>query len=226
MIIQKGCDDMKHCSDPNCTELNPQALDKFYSKKAKNNKLGEYTYYNPECKSCTKRRVRERLKNPDNYKKAREWHKEYRKTEKFKKWSRQNNKEMSSYQKEWRNKNKDKMKEYQEFRNMNKKHDISKTEWESCLSYFNNTCAYCGISNDEAKNIYGRYLNKEHVIHNGKNDLTNNVPACTSCNTSKRQQDMIEWYLFDFNKIFDEDRLDKILKWLDEDCHKCIEKIE
>lgn len=43
-------------------------------------------------------------------------------------------------------KNKDKLYEYGKKRRLHKTHEISKEEWESCLEYFNHSCAYCGIT--------------------------------------------------------------------------------
>ena len=53
---------------------------------------------------------------------------------------------------------------------------------------FGHRCAYCGASGD---------LQIEHVIpisKGGANDLGNVVPACPSCNSSKRSRDAYEWF--------------------------------
>lgn len=99
---------------------------------------------------------------------------------------------------------------------MNKNHDITKKEWESCLKYFNHSCAYCGILNNEAKKKYNNYLHKEHVDHNGSNKIDNCVPACKSCNSKKWEFTLEEWYSED-NENFTYERLDKIKKWINED---------
>ena len=65
----------------------------------------------------------------------------------------------------------------------------------------------------ELKNID---LHKEHVDHNGANDLSNCVPACQSCNSSKWEFDFNDWYCPN-NPVFTQERYEKIVKWLEED---------
>lgn len=127
----------------------------------------------------------------------------------------------SGKQREWARNNKDKIREYNDYRKMNKKHDITKEEWAICKEYFNNSCAYCGLHIDEHfKSWKGKLkkidLHKDHVDHNGANDLSNCVPACQSCNSSKWVFTLDEWYNED-NKHFSQKRLDKILQWLNTD---------
>lgn len=67
---------------------------------------------------------------------------------------------------------------------------------------FNNCCAYCGVDGD---------MQIEHVVaisKNGAHDIGNIVPACMSCNFSKRSKPMEEWYKN--QSFFSELRLRKI----------------
>jgi hypothetical protein len=66
-------------------------------------------------------------------------------------------------------------------------------------------------------------LHREHVDHQGDNDLSNCIPACMSCNASKGQYNIYEWYNEE-NDNFSSERLDKIHKWLSEDYITYIEK--
>lgn len=52
-------------------------------------------------------------------------------------------------------------------------------------------------------------------MYNGENDISNCVPACKSCNGAKNVFPMREWY--ETQTFFDENRLNKILKWTDDD---------
>jgi|TARA_E500000331_G_scaffold14049_1_gene12339 5-methylcytosine-specific restriction endonuclease McrA len=55
---------------------------------------------------------------------------------------------------------------------------------------FGNCCAYCG-------SYEGLNIQLEHVIpksRGGAHCLSNIIPACHSCNQSKRAQDMSKWY--------------------------------
>jgi 5-methylcytosine-specific restriction endonuclease McrA len=61
-------------------------------------------------------------------------------------------------------------------------------DWERCKETFQHRCAYCGRK---------RKLTQDHivpVIKGGGYTIDNIVPACLSCNVSKRDNDMSEWY--------------------------------
>ena len=121
---------------------------------------------------------------------------------------------------QWQRDNPDKMKQYRLNREQHGNHKITTKEWKSCKEYFNNECAYCGLLLDKHYIVFGGVtklgdFHKEHVIHDGANNLSNCVPSCKTCNSSKRQFIMEEWYKN--NPNFNQERLDKIHKWLDED---------
>lgn len=119
----------------------------------------------------------------------------------------------------WQRNNKQKINMYNLNRIENKKHNISKSEWENCKQYFNFECAYCGMNEIKHKEKFNQQLHKEHVIHDGANDLSNCVPACKSCNSSKREAALEEWYEQTNKQCsnFSQTRLDKITKWLNDD---------
>lgn len=90
-----------------------------------------------------------------------------------------------------------------------------------CKQYFNYECAYCGLPLEEHYIIYAGNLilgdfHKEHVDHFGSNDLSNCVPACKSCNSSKHDFEFNKWYNTDNHK-FNIERYNKIIKWLNVD---------
>jgi len=67
---------------------------------------------------------------------------------------------------------------------------------------FSNCCAYCGLDGD---------MQIEHVVpisKGGAHDIGNIIPACMSCNFSKRSKPMVEWYKN--QSFFSELRLKKI----------------
>lgn len=122
---------------------------------------------------------------------------------------------------EWQQSNPDKIRGYNLDRELHKKHEINNKEWEECKKYFNHRCAYCGLKIEEhwrkRKGKYSLYdLHKEHVDHNGKNDLSNCIPSCQSCNSEKAKKDMINWYTLE-SINFDQLKLNKIHRWLDMD---------
>lgn len=123
------------------------------------------------------------------------------------------------YQAQYQKDNPDKIREYAR---KHRNHDITTKEWESCLKFFEYKCAYCGISMNESKQKFKEKLHKEHVDHEGYNDIRNAVPACKSCNDKKWQFDMEEW--FREQSFFTEDRLQKIIQWTTEEYKKYIEE--
>jgi hypothetical protein len=117
--------------------------------------------------------------------------------------------------KNWQDKNKDKLRDYNSNRK-EKNHKISKKEWEECKSYFDNSCAYCGLTYEEHKQKYEEDLHKEHVDHEGANDLSNCIPSCRPCNSKKHTFSLDDWYNSS-NEYYNESKLNKINNWLQVD---------
>lgn len=187
----------------------------FYSQEKFNAKGEKYIYYHPCCKICatekSKKRQQENREELLEYKKnwyRNRWELE---REQQRKWYIEHKEGRSEYGKIYRKENKDKFKEYRD-RYSNKQHDITDEEWMNCKNYFNNECAYCGMTHDEHKLIYNQDLHRDHVDSEGANDITNCVPACKSCNVSKWKHDLEYWYTK--RDFYDESKLYKIHEWL------------
>lgn len=202
--------DKKVCSI--CSE--EKELTEYYTQNRKSKDGVEWNYYNPECKECTKKRSDKWQKSIDPERRRAYFRKcdskESRKKVKrdFSKTQKEN-----GYFKDYQQQNKEKFSEYGKNRRMNKEHVISDQEWFECLDFFKDSCAYCGITEGEAFERYGQLLHKEHVDHNGTNDITNCVPACKGCNSLKHIFEFNEWYN-ENNPIFSKRRYNKIVKWL------------
>ncbi len=203
-----------------------KSIDDFYYYEKTRVNGEKYIYYYPYCKNCAKRKATEsnfdkELKNQ----RTKEWKKRPENKEKLKKHRKKRRE--TGKERKWRQENKDKIKEYNDYREQHKKHNISDEEWLACKEYFDNSCAYCGLHvenhfkkwNDEYRK---QDLHKEHVDHNGSNDLSNCVPSCQSCNSSKWEFSLDEWYNED-NPKFEQERLERIHKWLKEDYLRYIE---
>ena len=134
----------------------------------------------------------------------------------MKEYRKSNPNKWRQYLSEYQNREKDKIKSYREKHSLRKKHEISDSEWEACKNYFNNSCAYCGLSEDEHKILYNQRLHKEHAINNGANDLSNCVPACKICNGKKWSMDFDDWYI-PSNESYSGVRYIKIINWLTDD---------
>jgi len=207
--------DHKKCAE--CKSYKPSTREYFYE-----NKKNTIDWLHNLCKECEIQKAKQWAK--DN----KEQHNENnRKAFKENRWDikniiRENSKErrLQGKHKEWQQNNTDKMKKYNENRR-HKNHNINDEEWKSCLRYFNNKCAYCGLKAEDHYNMYRgelrlESLQKEHVDHEGKNDLSNCVPACKSCNDRKWKFEFEEWYNKD-NERYSQEKNDKIIKWINED---------
>lgn len=81
---------------------------------------------------------------------------------------------------------------------------FSLSEWEDTLKYFRRSCCYCGSQ--------AGVLHKDHFIplsKGGSNRINNIVPACESCNCSKKDNDPYSWY--EKSESYCPDRMRKIL---------------
>jgi hypothetical protein len=137
-------------------------------------------------------------------------------------WAKDNRDRDKQNRASWFEKNPDKYTEYSRNRKV-RNHEITNQEWESCLCYFNHSCAYCGFDEKEHKDKYNQQLHKEHVIYDGSNKLDNCVPACKDCNSHKWEYSLNEWYTYS-NSIFSQERLDIIYKWIKDDYKLYIDK--
>lgn len=165
----------------------------------------------PWCKQCSSRKSRKnQLENPERTatNKAR-WRQENAdiQHERDRIWKAENKEYWDNYKAKWHMLNPGKQNMYAK---NHRNHDIAKLEWEKELKIFNHRCAYCGISEEENKLKYRERLHKDHVDHEGYNDLRNAVPACTLCNSHKWQYNIEEWYRQ--QEFFGEERL-RFIKW-------------
>ncbi len=205
----KFIDGIDHKKCRVCKEYYPCSTDYFYK-----NKSNGVDGLNPYCKKCTSKRTNQwRNENRDRHNQNQV---RYIKTEKAREMRRRNAENIKETRAEWRRNNKGKIKKYNEERK-HKDHDISKDEWQKCKEYFDYSCAYCGISEEMAKEEQGHFLHKEHVDHNGLNDLSNCVPACRSCNSKKWEYKLEEWIIREFGKYESKEKLNKVYQWLNKD---------
>lgn len=73
-------------------------------------------------------------------------------------------------------------------------HQFTADQLKVRFDLFNNHCAYCGMP---PQFMYRGKPEADHfisVIRGGKHSLDNIIPACRSCNGSKRHSDPHEWY--------------------------------
>lgn len=85
-------------------------------------------------------------------------------------------------------------------------YDLTEEQWQETLKEFNHSCAYCGKT--ECK------LEQEHIIpvtSDGGYTKHNIIPACKSCNVSKHDTELAEWYKK--QDYFSEEKLLKVLEF-------------
>lgn len=83
---------------------------------------------------------------------------------------------------------------------------LTTLQWEQIKKYFNNECAYCGESSP---------LAQEHhfpLVLGGEYAVSNIVPSCRRCNSSKGPKLFSDWYKH--QDYYDKQRESKILNYL------------
>lgn len=85
--------------------------------------------------------------------------------------------------------------------------DLTEKQWRETLEEFNYSCAYCGLEQSEEV-----ILQKEHIVpvdQGGPITKWNIIPACSSCNASKANQELVDWYVI--QPFYSAERLAKIV---------------
>lgn len=86
---------------------------------------------------------------------------------------------------------------------------ISIKDWKDAMLHFNGCCGYCGRKQSRRIKI-----TKEHVVPVSKGGLTirsNVIPACSTCNCSKGDREMEDW--FKRQKFYRPEQLALIRRW-------------
>jgi 5-methylcytosine-specific restriction endonuclease McrA len=89
-------------------------------------------------------------------------------------------------------------------------------DWQRCLTYHANRCAYCG-----APATPDKPLQQDHFIPLSKRGAYvagNILPACKSCNSSKHDKDFFKWY--PKFKHYSPERERRILEYIASFSHK------
>lgn len=84
-------------------------------------------------------------------------------------------------------------------------------EWHRVMHHFNGSCAYCGKPQKRGRK---NRLSRDHVVPITKGGTTedrNIIPCCGTCNRSKNNSLLLEWY--PKQPFYDRERLRKVLEW-------------
>lgn len=82
-------------------------------------------------------------------------------------------------------------------------------DWKDAMLHFKGCCAYCGVK--QTRKIK---LTRDHVIpvtQSGPTTRENIVPACSKCNSSKSNLDLVEW--FKKKRFYSAEQLELIRAW-------------
>ncbi|MFC8688150.1 HNH endonuclease [Brevibacillus porteri] len=94
--------------------------------------------------------------------------------------------------------------------------DLTEEQYLETLQFFEHSCVYCGVSEEDHLLINNTVLHQDHVIplsKNGAYTKSNIVPACDSCNKSKKNRSLHNFYLSKEN--FTEAQYRNIIQFLE-----------
>lgn len=86
---------------------------------------------------------------------------------------------------------------------------LSLSDWKEAMLFFRGCCGYCGAQQSRRTK-----LTKDHVVpvsHGGLTIKRNIIPACVSCNCSKGDKLLDDW--FPRHKKYTVDRMTRIREW-------------
>lgn len=212
-----------------CKIEHPATEEYFYKRKYMNN--GELFHkLTQPCKECRKAKGKEYYSDPTH---------KFEQKIRHARWSKKNRDLISENNRKLFAEREDFYKDYQNnYRKNNMKQlysyaldrkekgivfKLTKKEWDSCKTYFDYCCAYCGMTEKEHKQKHNQQLHKEHVIKDGKNNLRNCVPSCKECNSQKSQYPLNKWYNL-HNNNYTRERYLKIYQWIRYDSRKYMVK--
>lgn len=86
--------------------------------------------------------------------------------------------------------------------------ELTEKEWEFAIKYFNGRCCYCGKYMDKPTKDHVKPLNDGGTL-----SRENVIPCCKSCNSSKKDNEMLSWY--QKQSFYDKGRAAKIYDYID-----------
>ncbi len=190
---------MKFCSNPNCTQSNPQNTSDFHKDSRKPDGLRS------RCKTCELAKAAEyraqnrellRKNQADYYERNGEIQKQASRT-----WKANNKEQTQAEWQEWYEKNKEHRSEYlreyavanpnvilekqrkRRARKIAAAGSFSEAEFQEKLIQSGHRCFYCGTDLVKGNTTRDHYI---PLILGGSDSIDNIVPACRSCNSRKR----------------------------------------
>lgn len=85
--------------------------------------------------------------------------------------------------------------------------ELTEREWEFAIKYFGEKCCYCGKYMDNPTKDHIKPLNAGGTL-----SRDNVLPCCKSCNSSKKDNEMMSWY--QSRPFYDKNRMAKIFDYV------------
>jgi len=192
----------------------------------------EYFYHNdknqsdflhPCCKRCAiiKSRINQ-IENEERAKKTKlDWYKDHKELnwKRANEWKEKDHEYALQCYNDWLKTENGKISSKSSYeKRKSKEHQIYDIEWDNLKKYFDNKCCYCGLPIEEhwiryrGKILLGDF-HKDHAIDEGRNDIKNSLPACESCNSSKHDKTLHQFYN-PKNPNYTRERYLRIVEWL------------
>jgi hypothetical protein len=76
-------------------------------------------------------------------------------------------------------------------------HPVTRAQIDGRFAIWSNRCAFCGVAAGHERNRGRERLTVEHVLaltNGGLDEAANILPACSTCNTSKHNSPVEDWY--------------------------------
>ena len=133
-------------------------------------------------------------------------------------WGRRNKEQVLANGQKWREKNRERANAITQRRRAKKANlpsTLTPEQWTVIKKKFNNSCAYCGMTEKEHKEQFNEELHQDHFIplsKGGEYTHNNMIPACRKCNLLKHAKDFFEWY--PKHEHYSKEREKKILEYL------------
>lgn len=192
---------VKHCSNPNCKQNNPQPLNNFHKDSHKKDGLRS------RCKACeleAARLYREKHKE-ERAEKQRQYYDKHGDIQRAasREWKKNNKEHNKAKMAEWYRKNKQKRSEYnheygqehhdgvlersrkKRAKQFGLEKHFTEKEFAEKLKAYGYRCHYCGTA------LNDRNLTRDHYIPlvlGGSDEISNIVPCCKDCNSRKRNK--------------------------------------
>lgn len=140
----------------------------------------------PRCRVCRQLDYKEYMLDEKNVALRKEYHRQ---------WYQENRDRINDYSREWIRANPEKrratIRRVQARRNSRMRNlpaTLTEEEWQTTLSIFGHSCAYCGTKSCN--------LHQEHfipVVMGGGYEAGNILPACPACNHAKKDKSPLEF---------------------------------